>query len=103
MKIGDFTRFLKKGLGTVLAPVIKPTEALVGTMVKNLLIKFLSSLLKNVIGLLIAGLVAFTSVPLPEGTDHTTLIIWGAVVAGAGALISLLKRWLTFDPSKIKL
>lgn len=68
---------------------------------QNIAKKFLSSFLKGLIGALIVCLTAFTQAQLPAGLDHATAYTIALLMAGVNALISALKRWATFDLSKL--
>lgn len=98
-------RLLTRATKIALSPITKPTEKLVSTMIQNIIKKALSSLLKAGVAALIVGLGAFLTgfqsadlAGIPEVAKGPILL---AVAAGVNALISALKRWTQYDPTKV--
>lgn len=62
--------------------------------------KFLASFLKGLIAALITSLTAFAAAPI-QSDDKFVIYVMTFIVAAVHAAISALKRWATFDFSKL--
>lgn len=86
---------IKSGLGKVARgtltvvtyPVVKPTEILMNTILKNALL----SILKGLTATVLAALGAFAATPA-SSNDAVTALIWGSIITAIHALQTVIQH-----------
>jgi hypothetical protein len=85
----------KVGIGAVKVityPIVKPTEVVMGVIIKNTLI----SLLKGVLATIVTALGAMALTP-PASNDAATAFVWGLIITGIHALQTIIQHLIAVN------
>jgi uncharacterized membrane protein YbhN (UPF0104 family) len=95
-------------LAAKLNPIPTVEKALMNLVLKNVLQKYLSTLLKGLIALSVGALTLLMGFDpqtalagLDPATAKITLVCWGLILVALKAAVSALNRWRNFDMSKL--